>query len=136
MSQEEKLLEKIEREGKALSIIKEGEEIFSSRKSGLLPLIELRESEIDTENSLAVDRVVGGAAAYIFCLLDVNKVVTNVASRSAVRALEEKEIDLYAREKVKNIVNPDTGEVCKFEKLSKEYEDFEKFYEKVKETIM
>ena len=53
-------------------VICHGEDVITDRRRGVRPLLELLESGKDLHGYSAADRVVGKAAAFLYCLLGVN----------------------------------------------------------------
>ena len=83
-------------------VICRGDDIHTSEKRGVAPLIELLDSKIDVRGYSAADKAVGKAAAMLFVLLGVSEIYAAIMSRSAKKILDE-----YAtktiRKKSKNV---------------------------------
>ena len=58
-------------------------------RRGVKPLLELLDSGTDCRNFCAADKVVGKAAAHLYCLLGVRAVYAAVISQPAKAVLEE-----------------------------------------------
>lgn len=68
-------------------VICRGDDMHTSEKRGVVPLIELLDSRIDVRGYSAADKAVGKAAAMLFILLGVGEIYAVVMSRSAKRFL-------------------------------------------------
>ena len=58
--------------------------VYTSNKSGILPLLEYAESGESYENFSAADKIVGKAAALLYTYLGVSRVYAEVMSKTAV----------------------------------------------------
>lgn len=65
-----------------------GSVILTSHSRGVKPLLDWLESDIGKDFS-AADKVVGRAAAYLYCLLGIHGLYAQVISRPALGVLEE-----------------------------------------------
>lgn len=63
-------------------------DIIIDRRRGVKPLMELLESGKDLHGYSAADKVVGKAAAFLYCLLGVNALHAGVISQPALAVLE------------------------------------------------
>ncbi len=61
--------------------------VYTSRLRGVAPLLELLDSGVDYSGFCAGDKVVGKAAAFLYCLLGVSAVYAPVISRGALSVL-------------------------------------------------
>lgn len=68
-------------------VICRGEDTVTDRRRGIRPLLELLESEADLHGYSAADRVVGKAAAFLYCLLGVKVLYAGVLSVPAREVL-------------------------------------------------
>ena len=64
-----------------------GEQTYTSTERGILPLVQILSGDTRLSESSAADRIVGKAAALLFCLIGVKQVYAPVMSRAAVEAL-------------------------------------------------
>lgn len=68
-------------------VICHGEDVITDRRRGIQPLMELLESGKDLCGYSAVDKVVGKAAAFLYCLLGVKALHAGVLSQPAREVL-------------------------------------------------
>lgn len=86
-------------------VICRGDDIHTSEKRGVAPLIELLDSRIDVRGYSAADKAVGKAAAMLFVLLGVSEIYAAIMSRSAKKILDEYEIKYSCGEEIEYIIN-------------------------------
>lgn len=86
-------------------VICRGDDIHTSEKRGVAPLIELLDSRIDVRGYSAADKAVGKAAAMLFVLLGVSEIYAAIMSRSAKKILDEYGIKYSCGEEVEYIIN-------------------------------
>lgn len=86
-------------------VICRGDDIHTSEKRGVAPLIELLDSKIDVRGYSAADKAVGKAAAMLFVLLGVGEIYAAIMSRSAKKILDEYGIKYSCGEEVEYIIN-------------------------------
>ena len=85
-------------------VICRGDDIHTSEKRGVAPLIELLDSNIDVRGYSAADKTVGKAAAMLFVLLGVGEIYAVVMSRSAKKILDGHGIKYSCGEEVEYII--------------------------------
>lgn len=86
-------------------VICRGDDIHTSEKRGVAPLIELLDSRIDVRGYSAADKAVGKAAAMLFVLLGVSEIYAAIMSRSAKKILDEYGIKYSCGEEIEYIIN-------------------------------
>jgi hypothetical protein len=72
-----------------------GEITYTTTQRGVAPLLIWLESGVDTCGFSAADKVVGKAAALLYCLLGVRRVYGTVMSDAAVKVLRRNGIEVY-----------------------------------------
>lgn len=77
----------LERGNYTCVLCRDGSTVTDNRR-GVRPLLELLDSETDLHGYSAADKVVGKAAAFLYCLLDVQALYAGVISRPALAVLE------------------------------------------------
>ena len=70
-------------------VICRGEDVILNQRRGIRPLMELLESGKDLHGYSAADKVVGKAAAFLYCLLGVKALYAGVISQPALSVLED-----------------------------------------------
>ena len=99
-------------------VICRGDDIHTSEKRGVAPLIELLDSRIDVRGYSAADKAVGKAAAMLFVLLGVSEIYAIVMSRSAKKILDGHGIKYSCGEEVKYIINRKKDGMCPMEEAT------------------
>ena len=66
-----------------------GDTVLTDSRRGIRPLLDLLESGMDLSGFAAADKVVGKAAAYLYCLLSVKQLYAGVISQPALAVLEQ-----------------------------------------------
>ena len=72
----------------------------------------------DMMGSIAIDKIVGLAAAKLFVLSKVSEIYAKVASKSAFDYISDKDVKFAAQKMVDNIMNDSNSEICPMEKLA------------------
>jgi|TARA_B100001971_G_C18252828_1_gene579657 hypothetical protein len=121
----------------SLALVKDGEVIFSSDKSGLRPLVEcVKKFKSGVEGCVLHDKVVGLAAARLIVYSGiVSSVVTKVCSKLAKELLDKSGIEVGAGAVVDNILNWDKSDVCPMEKKAVGMEN-EEFFSEMSEKFV
>ena len=65
-----------------------GDAVYTDRARGVAPLLALLDGGVSLAGGVAADRVVGRAAAYLYCLLGVKELFAAVVSAYALEVLE------------------------------------------------
>ena len=122
---------------KNLVVVNNKEILFYSDKKGIVPMFDLYKAHI-TGNIYLADKFIGGGAVKILLNLQVNilGVYTHVISKDALKELEKKNIKVSYTKVVEKILNRAGDDLCPVEKLSKEYEDFNKFFEMLENFLI
>ena len=116
-------------------VICRDDDIHTSEKRGVAPLIELLDSRIDVRGYSAADKAVGKAAAMLFVLLGVSEIYATVMSRSAKKILDGHGIKYSCGEEVEYIINRKKDGMCPMEKAVMDIDDPAEAPKKIKETI-
>ncbi len=104
-------------------VLFDGTDIRTSKKHGVLPLIEFFESKHNFSRYCAADKVIGAGAAHLYVLLDVKEVWANVISDSAMQILVKNDIEVFFETKAPNIINRQGDGLCPIEKCVKNITD-------------
>ncbi len=92
-----------------------GEQLVTSHRRGVQPLLELLEGEESYVNFSAADKVVGRATAFLYCLLGVRAVHGAVLSDGAAEVLLAHGISFSWDTRVSGIRNRDNTGPCPME---------------------
>lgn len=104
----------LEQGGYTCVLCKEGTAV-TDRRRGVKPLLELLDSGADYSGFSAADKVVGKAAAHLYCLLGVRAVYAGVISQRAKAVLEENGIAVTFGTPVPAIRNRAGNGLCPME---------------------
>lgn len=114
---------KILLEGGYTCVLVGGGEVHTSKDRGVKPLVRFLESGTVAGGLSAADKVIGRATAYLYVLLQVREVYSQVISRPAVEVLESHGIGVTYDTLVPNIINRKGDGICPFEEAVMEIED-------------
>ncbi len=109
--------------------------IYSSDARGVRPLVIWIESGNDLSKFSAADKVVGKATAFLYVMLDVSAVYAGVISRSALRVLEEHNINVEYGSLAENIINRQGNGICPFEASVLDIEDVDTAYFEIRKKM-
>lgn len=88
---------------------------YTATERGVKPLLDWLDSGISLSGFCAADRVVGRAAAFLYCLLGVSEVYARVISRPAAQVLTDHGICVHADTFTDGIINRKGTGPCPFE---------------------
>lgn len=89
--------------------------VYTSKKRGILPLVEWADSQIKLSGFSAADKIVGKAAAFIYIYLGVKEVYAPVMSRTAADLLTANGIQPFFDVCTKEIINRTNTGRCPME---------------------
>lgn len=92
-----------------------GQVIITDRRRGVRPLLDLLESDADVNGFTVADKVVGKAAAYLYCLLKVKCLFARVISQPALDVLQQAGIETEYDQLVPAIQNRTKDGFCPME---------------------
>lgn len=96
-------------------VIAKGETVYTSKDRGVKPLVRFCKSGADLKGFSAADKVVGRATAFLYVLLNIEKVYAVVLSKSALEVLNNNGVKAEYDELVENIINRKGDGICPFE---------------------
>lgn len=102
-------------EGEHTCVVCRGEQILTTRVRGVKPLLNWLDAGVSLAGFCAADKVVGRAAAFLYCLLQVDQVYARVMSRPAAEVLEDHGISVFAEKMTQGIINRSGTGPCPFE---------------------
>ena len=129
---------------KAVSLLESGshtcvlcrdDTVLTDDRRGIRPLLELLESGQDMSGFSAADRVVGKAAAFLYCLLGVCAVYAKVISAPALQALQSHGIDTHYDTRVSAIRNRTGDGFCPMETAVWDLKDPKKAPDAIREAL-
>ena len=89
--------------------------ILTDTRRGVRPLLDLLERKIDLSGYAAADKVVGKAAAYLYCLLGIKTLYASVISEPAHSVLNQNGITVAYGTLVSSIQNRSQDGPCPME---------------------
>ena len=105
--------------GNSLWVYKDGGHLFTSSKSGILPLLEYIGTLAPHHRQITIfDKVVGNAAALLSVKAAVEEVYSPLGSELAARTLRDYDVKYYFSETAPYIQNRSQDDMCPMEKLS------------------
>ena len=117
---------------KAISILEQGsytcvvcrnDAVHTATLRGVRPLLDWLDKGPSLAGFCAADRVVGRAAAFLYCLLGVTEVYAKVMSRPAAQVLADHGISVHADIFTDGIINRKGTGPCPFEAAVMEITD-------------
>ncbi len=96
-------------------ILKQGEVVYSSKHIGIRPVLLLAYSKTDVSGCVAVDKIVGRAAALIYAYLGMSEVIAHVMSKGAKEVLDKHGIKNSAVTVCESIINRTGDGICPME---------------------
>lgn len=93
------------------------EKIYTSKETGIKPLMDFINDKTDLKGFCAADKIVGKAAAFLYVLMDVSEVYADVMTAEAARILSRYEISAYCTTPTDKIINRTKTDICPMEKI-------------------
>lgn len=90
--------------------------VLTDKRRGVRPLLDLLESNTDVAGFAVADKVVGKAAAFLYCLLGIQHLYANVLSESAFAVLKDGGIYVEYGQLVPAIQNRTQDGFCPMER--------------------
>ena len=104
-------------------VLTDGTAVYTSTFRGVKPLVQFLAKGTIPAGFSAADKVVGRATAYLYVLLDVKELYSQVISEPAAEVLREHGIEVQYGKLVPNIVNRKGDGICPFEAAVMEITD-------------
>ena len=89
--------------------------ILTDNRRGVRPLLELLENGADVSGFSVADKVVGKAAAYLYCLLNIGALYAGIISKPALQVLRKAGISVEYGQLVPSIQNRTGNGPCPME---------------------
>lgn len=93
-----------------------GDIILTDNRRGVRPLLDLLEGNTDVAGFAVADKVVGKAAAYLYCLLNIQYLYAQVISQPALDVLAKTDITVEYGQLVPAIQNRTKDGFCPMER--------------------
>ena len=121
----------------SIVLVKENEIVNTSRKNGLLPILDLYNNDKSIlENAIVADKVIGKAAALILKEANIKELYAELISENAIELLDKTNIKYRYNKKVREIRNRDNTDICPMEELALESNNADELIEKIKEKFI
>lgn len=114
--------------GKYTCVLCRGEEILTSERTGIAPMMGFIGSGADLRGYSVADRIVGKAAALLFVLAGIKEVYADVLSDSAAAVMEAHGIPYEYGVRTAHIVNRTGDGICPMEMTVNDIEEPGKAY--------
>ena len=111
------------------------ESVITDHRRGVRPLLDLLESKRDLTGFVAADKVVGKAAAYLYCLLGIKTIYAGVISEPALAVLQEHDVAVSFCNLVPAIQNRTQNGPCPMEHAVWNIGDPEQALRAIHETL-
>lgn len=134
MADLEKLKQLIEENGYSY-VLSDGERLVSGYGKGVKPLVDLIDGGLSYKGYAAADRIVGKAAALLYCVLEVSQLYAEVTTRDAVAVCTEHGIKISYGVLTDKIINRKGDGVCPMEQTVAEIDDPFLAYTAIKNKI-
>lgn len=121
-------------DGHTIALCK-GENIITSDKKGISPMIGFIDDGADLRGYSAADLVVGKAAAMLFVKAGLSEVFAKNLSKSGKEYLEKHEITVKCDVHTDKILNRSGDGICPMECAVSDTEDFDEGYRLIKEKL-
>lgn len=120
----------------SIVLVKENEIVNTSRKNGLLPILDLYNNDKSIlKNAIVADKVIGKAAALILKEANIKELYAELISENAIELLDKTNIKYRYNKKVREIRNRDNTDICPMEELALESNNADELIEKIKEKF-
>ncbi len=97
-------------------VLCDGNSMYTSRETGVKPLVGFIESDIDFTGFCASDKIVGKATAMLYVILNVSEVYAEVMSEDGLQMLQKHGITAYYGTLVGEIQNRMKNDICPMDK--------------------
>ena len=120
----------------SIVLVKENEIVNTSRKNGLLPILDLYNNDKSIlESAIVADKVIGKAAALILKEANIKELYAKLISENAIELLDKTNIKYKYNKKVREIRNRDNTDICPMEELDLESNNADELIKKIKEKF-
>lgn len=117
-------------------VIVKGNNVYTSKKTGIAPLMELIDKGCDEYSGASVaDKIVGKAAAMLFCKIGITSVYAKVISRPGLEYLRHHGVNVSYEILTERIINRVGNDVCPMEKAVTSVSDYNEGYYILKQRI-
>lgn len=109
--------------------------LYTSTERGVAPMLEFIDSGTNLRGFSAADKVIGKAAAMLFCHAEVAEVYADVMSKAAADFLSERNIPFSYGELTDKIINRRGDGICPMEQVTADINDTDKAIAAIKRRL-
>ena len=109
--------------------------VLTDNRRGVRPLLDLLKSNTDVSGFSVADKVVGKAAAFLYCLLNIRELYTPVISQPALEVLQNAGISVVYDTLVSAIQNRTKDGYCPMERAVWDIHDAHAAYSAICDTL-
>lgn len=91
--------------GKYTCVLVKDDKLYISDKRGVAPLLEVIDSGEDFSGCYVADKIIGKAAAYLYCIIGAKKIYAEVISKDGLKLLSDNGADVEYSVLTQQIVN-------------------------------
>lgn len=135
MSEDLEKAKQILAQGAYTCVLCRGDTVYRASERGIAPLLALLDGDADTWGCSAADKVVGKAAAMLYCLLGVRRVHGSVMSLEAARLLRHNGVEAYWDTLTDAIRNRARDGLCPMEIATETIDDPEQALPVLRQTL-
>lgn len=126
---------KILKEGGYTIVLCNGEQLYTSTKRGVAPMLEFIDNGTDLHGFSVADKVIGKAAAMMFCHGVVAEVYGDVISKAAADFLSDRGISFSYGTLTDKIINRKGDGICPMEQVTAEISDTKEAIRAIKKRL-
>jgi len=127
----------LEKQRLTLMVLKDGEVLFRSDKPGLMPVVDLLETNMDNlVGTTVVARTVGIALAKLLLWQHVQRIDTVRVTRRAQALLSRSGIKLNCARLTEELIESETGQPDRYEAMCIKHDHPELFYQALREELL
>lgn len=109
---------KLLKNGGYTCVLCKDEQAYTSTKRGVAPMLEFIDNGTDLRGFSAADKVIGKAAAMLFCHAGIAEVYADVISKAAAEFLSANDIPFSYGTLAENIINRKGDGICPMEQVT------------------
>ncbi len=117
-------------------VLRREQQTVTSTQRGVAPLLRWLENGTDLSGFSAADKVVGKAAAFLYCLLGVREVYAPVMSKAALEVLTAHGIAAHWEILADGIINRSKTGPCPMEAATGAIQDPQAALEAIRQTLL
>lgn len=117
-------------------VLCKGDIIYIDNLRGIAPMINYIDNNIDLKDFSAADKIIGKAAAMLFCLAGVKEVYADVMSSGAADFLRQNNIVFSYGTLADKIINRKGDGICPMEQVAENIDNPQEAYTAIKAKLL